>query len=58
VYGIKDFSVRIQFADDEIMEFEYENFTLEAAMDMLFKDAKKASDGVLIESIRVTEVGI
>jgi hypothetical protein len=58
VYGIKDFSVRIQFADDEIMEFEYENFTLEAAMDMLFEDAKKAADGVLIESIRVTEIGI
>jgi len=53
MYEVKDFTIRVTFADDEEMDFEYENFTLAEAMEAAFKDAKSGSNGVLVDSIEI-----
>lgn len=58
MYDIKDFNVQILFADNEIMDFNYENFTEEEVLKASFKSAKEAANGVCIESVKIMELGI
>lgn len=53
---ITNFNAQILFSDGEVIDYDYENFTLEEALESTFETAKEMSDGVPIESVKIVEL--
>lgn len=53
---ITDYSVQILFSNGEVIDYDYENFTLEEALKSTFETAKEMSDGIPIESVKIVEI--
>ncbi len=54
---ITDFNIQILFSDGDVMDYDHENLTLEEAVESTFEAAKEMSKGILIESVKIMELG-